>query len=100
MLEYLSNERKQELCKIMASNLPVFRAKANNMSQAELADRLGFTRQTISAVENKQRDMQWSTFSSIVLFFSKDTEVAHLMTVMGVLDDDVIKTLNLQKDNN
>ena len=100
MPEHLNDERKQELCKIMASNLPTLRAKAN-LSQDELAERLGFARATISAIENKRRDMQWSTFSTITLFFSKDEEINQLMTVMGILDDEVNKVLNIafEKEN-
>ena len=94
MSEHLSNERKQQLCRIMASNLPTLRAKAN-LSQDDLAERLGFTRQTISALEGKKRNMQWSTFSAMTLFFSKDAEIYQLMLVMGILDDDVRYTLNI-----
>ena len=82
----------------MASNLPTLRAKAN-LSQDDLAERLGFTRQTISALEGKKRDMQWSTFSAITLFFSKGTEVCQLMSVMGILDEDVRGTLNIPHDD-
>jgi len=94
MTENLSNERKQELCRLMASNLSTLRAKAD-LSQNDLADRLGFSRQTINAIEGKKRDMQWSTFSAIALFFSKNGEVSQLMSVMGLLDDDVENTLNI-----
>ena len=95
MTDHISNERKQELCKILASNLPTLRAKAN-ITQNELADRLGFSRQTISAVEGLKREMQWSTFSAIVLFFSKDQEIYRLMLVMSILDEDVMNILNIQ----
>jgi len=96
----LNNERKQELCKTMASNLSTLRAKAG-LSQFDLADRLGFARQTISAIESKKRDMQWSTFSAIALFFSKDEEIRQLMTVMGMLDDSVNAVFNItyEKEN-
>ena len=94
MPDYLSDNRKLELCKIMASNLPTLRTKAG-LSQDELAERLGFARATISAIETKRRDMQWSTFSAIMLFFSKDEEIKQLMTVMGILDDEVNKVLNI-----
>jgi len=92
--EFLSIDRKHKLCQIMSSNLPTLRAKAA-LSQDELAERLGFSRQTISALEGKKRDMQWSTFSAITLFFSKDDEVRQLMLVMGILDDDVKEMLNI-----
>lgn len=96
----LNDDRKQELCIILASNLPTLRAKAN-LSQEELADRLGFARATISAIESKRRDMQWSTFSAITLFFSKDEEIRQLMVVMGIWNDEVNKVLNVafEKEN-
>jgi len=94
MADFINSERKQELCKILASNLPTLRTKAD-MSQQELADRLGFTRQTISAIEGKKRDMQWSTFSAIVLLLSKDSEVCLMMAVIGILGDDVREALKI-----
>jgi DNA-binding XRE family transcriptional regulator len=98
MPDSISSERKQELCKLLASNLPTLRTKAN-LSQNVLADRLGFTRQTISAIEGKKRNMQWSTFSALVLFFSKDTEINQIMTVMGILNEDIGKYLSIDSEN-
>ena len=94
MSAFIDNERKQKLCKILSSNLPTLRTKTG-MSQKELADRLGFSRQTISAIEGKKRDMQWSTFSAIVLLLSNDSEVCLMMAVIGILGDDVRKTLKI-----
>jgi DNA-binding XRE family transcriptional regulator len=94
MPDYISFERKQELCRLLASNLPTLRTKSN-ISQNELADRLGFTRQTFSAIEGQKRDMQWSTFAAIAMFLSKDYEVNHMMSILGILDDDVRNTLRI-----
>ena len=95
MPDYISDKRKQELCQTLAANLPTLRAKSG-ISQNELADRLGFSRQTISAIEGQKREMQWSTFSTIVLFFSKDQEIYRLMLVMSIMDEDVMTMLNIQ----
>ena len=91
---HLSVQRKQKLCEIMSLNLPTLRTKAN-LSQNELAERIGLSRQTISALEGCKREMQWSTFSTLALFLSKDKEVSKLMSVMGILDEDVRCTLNI-----
>ena len=88
MTDGISSERKKDLCKLLASNLPTLRAKAN-LSQEDLADRLGFSRQTVSAIENKNREMQWSTFSAIILFFVKNQELYQIMSIMNLLGDDV-----------
>ena len=96
MLESMKDERKQELCRLLASNLSALRAKAG-MTQNDLAVRLGFKRQTIGAVEGKKRDMQWSTFSAIVLYFSANEEIRQLMITMGIMCDDVETTLNINR---
>jgi len=96
MLESITDERKQELCKLLAANLSTLRAKAA-ITQNELAQRLGFKRQTISAAEVRKRDMQWSTFTAIVLYFAANEEIRQLMITMGIICDDVEKTLNINK---
>ena len=84
---------KQELCKKMASNLATLRTKAN-LKQEELAERLGLSRQTISAIENGKRNMEWTTFSVLAMFFAKDEEARQIMIALGILSEDVQKMLN------
>lgn len=52
----------------MTNNLPTLRAKLR-LSQAELGELIGVTRQQIVAIENHKRKMSWSIFLSLVLFF-------------------------------
>lgn len=78
-----SNVNKDELVKMMAQNLSVLRAKLN-LSQEDLADVLGVTRQTISAIENGQRNMSWTVFLSLVLIFLKNRETKRLMVLLGI----------------
>ena len=96
MLESINDERKKKLCDILASNLSTLRQKAR-VTQDELADRLGFSRQTISAIENRKREMQWSTFTAITLFFTRNREIKELMVVMGIIDSSVDELLNVEK---
>ena len=79
----LSNVNRDELVKMMAQNLSVLRAKLN-LSQEDLADVLGVTRQTISAIENGQRNMNWTVFLSLVLIFLKNRETKRLMVLLGI----------------
>lgn len=67
----------------MSENLSVLRAKIN-LSQEELADVLGVTRQTISAVENEQRNMSWPIFLSLILIFLKNKETKRLIVLLGI----------------
>jgi len=95
MSEHINEKRKQELCELLAENLPTLRTKMG-ISQNELADRVGFSRQTISSIETMKHEMKWSTFSALVPFFATDQEIYRLMLVMSILDEDVMTTLNIQ----
>ena len=90
----ISIEEKRELCKLMASNLSVLREKAK-IKQDELADRLGISRQTISAIENDKREMQWSTFSVLLMFFANDDETRRIMVAMEIINEAVEKVFNV-----
>ena len=85
---------KQELCKLMASNLSTLREKAK-LTQDELADRLGLSRQTISAIENEKRDMQWSTFSVLLMFFASSDEIKQIMIAMGIVNNAVEQAFDI-----
>lgn len=79
----ISNINRNELIKLMSENLSVLRAKLS-LSQEDLADVLGVTRQTISAIENEQRNMSWSIFLSLILIFLKNKETKRLMILLGI----------------
>jgi len=78
----------------MASNLSTLRVKAK-LTQDELADRLGLSRQTISAIENKKRDMQWSTFASLLMFFAGNNELRQIMIAMGIVTHKTAQMYNI-----
>ena len=78
-----SNINKDKLVEIMAYNLSVLRMKLN-LSQENLAEIIGVTRQTISAIENEQRSMTWPVFMALVLVFLKNKETKRLMVLFGI----------------
>ena len=64
----LTDAEKDEFIATLTPNLPALRTQAE-ISQEELANLLGISRQTYSAIERKVRKMAWSTYLSLVLFF-------------------------------
>lgn len=78
-----SKINKDEFISLMSQNLSVLRTKLN-LSQEDLADVLGVTRQTISAIENGQRNMSWTMFLSLVLIFLKNRETKRLIVLLGI----------------
>lgn len=67
----------------MGENLPVLRAK-HGLTQTELANKIGVTRQTISAIECGSRRMSWLVFLSLFCLFSQDSQTKELLTLFGI----------------
>lgn len=65
--------QNDELFKIcsrkLAKELPVLR-KMNNLSQKDLGDIVGVSRQTITNIENGKSEMKWSLFLALMFIFS------------------------------
>jgi len=78
----LSIDRKK-YAKAMAENLPVLRAKLN-LSQGELADMIGITRQTLSAAECGSRELAWNNFISLLYIFTQNEMTLPLLTALGI----------------
>lgn len=78
----LSIDRKR-YTNAMAKNLPMLRAKIN-VNQEEFANVIGVTRQTISAIENKTRELTWSNYLSMLFLFTQNAETKELLQVLGI----------------
>ena len=94
MQNHIPLDERQNYCSLLAKNLSTLRAKAN-LSQGEIADKLGYTRVVISDYENEKRQMNWKHFALFVLFFANNTELREIMIALGILDDDVGKVLDV-----
>lgn len=81
-LESLGINRKK-YTRAMASNLSMLRAKIG-VSQEELATLIGVTRQTISATENKTRELSWPNFLSMLFVFTQNPETRDLLPILGI----------------
>lgn len=88
MLSNLDSGTKEKLIKNLSDNLPVLRAKLG-ITQAELADRIGVSRQTIIAIENGKRKMMWSMFITLTLLFLQNEETSILLPVVEVYTDEL-----------
>ncbi|MEE1086810.1 MAG: helix-turn-helix domain-containing protein [Schaedlerella sp.] len=61
-------ELQQKCYKELAENMPILR-KMLNLTQQDLADRVGVTRQTIANIENTGTFKKWSTFLAVMFIF-------------------------------
>ena len=84
----MDNKQKDILIQNMVDNLPTLR-KRLDMSQADLATKIGVGRSSLSSIENKKRSMTWNTFLSLILIFTKNKETDKLLNAMGIYTDEL-----------
>lgn len=92
-----TNIDREKLVSLMSNKLQILRLKVD-VSQEELADILGVTRQTISALETGQRNMSWTIFLALVLLFLKNKDTKHLMIALGIYTKELNEYLSLWKE--
>ena len=64
---------QQEMIRVMTQALPHLR-KELHVSQTELAEKVGVSRQMISLIERGIQPMTWTLFLAIVFFFKSNND--------------------------
>lgn len=90
---YLSEEEKDVLIEKLAPELPLLRAKAE-ISQEEIANIIGTSRQTYGAIERKSRKMSWNTYLSLIWFYDYNKKTHKLIRGMNAFPHELIKKFN------
>ena len=72
--------------------IPVLRTRLG-ITQIELADRVGITRQAMVYIEGKKRPLMWSVFLSIFFIFFLEPKTRPFLVASGVIDTELSKTL-------
>ena len=75
----LTDEEKQMLIAAITPELIPLRSKAG-ISQGELANLIGVSRQTYGAIERGDREMTWNTYLSLVLFYDYNQKTHQMLT--------------------
>lgn len=92
--EFNENERRQEIIKKLTYELPVLRARIG-ASQAEIADRLGISRQTYCSIENGKKDMSWTTCVALFAVFPSNVETREMLKKIDGLKDAAVQELEI-----
>ena len=88
------NARRQEIIRIMTYELPVLRARIG-ASQAEIADRLGISRQTYCSIENEKKEMSWTTCVALFAVFCSNAETREMLKRIEGLKDAAVNELEI-----
>ena len=72
----------------LTESLSMLRAKAD-VTQSDVADRIGIARQTYSAIECGRSRMSWNTFMSLILFFKENRQTKEVIKILGIYTDEL-----------
>lgn len=89
----MTEQEKEQLIDLLTPELPVLRKKAK-ISQDDLSNLLGVSRQTYGAIERRSRRMTWNTYLSIILFYDKNPNTHELIRSLGVYPQEMIARFN------
>jgi DNA-binding XRE family transcriptional regulator len=87
---------KKELIETLTNELKVLRAKIG-ITQQELADKLGVSRQTYGMIENKTQDMNWSQFLALTFLFRSNQDTSKLLEWTGAFTPDLERYIQLHE---
>ena len=84
---------KDKYQKLMAENLVILRTKLG-LTQDEIAEVIGASRQTLSLIERGVRPMMWDTFMSLLLLFQNNESTRVILPILGLYTPELEKFLN------
>lgn len=80
---------QNEYIDMLINNMPVLRV-ATRMTQAQLAEKVGVSRQTIASIETRKRPMPWTLYLAVVFVFQQHEESAILIDKLELLSKEFI----------
>lgn len=89
----LTDAEKDSFIATLTPHLAILRTQAE-VSQEELANLIGVSRQTYSAIERKVRKMSWNTYLSLVLFYDHNQKTHQLMRHLSLFPTELIVRFN------
>lgn len=91
-----SDSDEDKLIEILTEELPALRAKVG-LSQDELSNIIGISRQTYNAIETKKRKMSWNTFLSLILLYGYNEKTTGYLETVGAFPTSLKNVLNVDK---
>lgn len=88
MYKKLSEESKSNSIKNMSDHLVALRTMLH-LTQAQLAEIMGVTRQTLVLYETGKRVMTWNTFLSLMFIFTQKRETRELLNILNIYTDEM-----------
>lgn len=97
MLIRLSEEEKQEYCTMLGSHLKRLRAIAG-LTQDNLEDLCGISKERISRIENGAYPMKWSQFVNFIMIFTMNANTKEYLIASKILTPRLLQALQMKDD--
>lgn len=89
----LTDAEKDGFIATLTPHLAILRTQAD-VSQEEIANLIGVSRQTYSAIERKVRKMSWNTYLSLVPFYDHNQKTHQLMRHLSLFPTELVVRFN------
>jgi DNA-binding XRE family transcriptional regulator len=93
----LTDALKEKLVEVLTNELPTLRAKVG-LSQQDLANKIGISRQAYGAIETRKQKMTWQNFITLILLFKNDTDTARQLYFCGAYPVELEQFLKLKNN--
>lgn len=91
---FISDEEKRKQVMTLSANLSPLRATVG-VSQEELANVIGVSRQTYSGIETGKKHMTWSLFLSLLLFFDYNQATHKMIRELSIFPYELVERFNI-----
>ena len=89
----LNESGKEMFIAALTPELELLRVKAG-ISQGELANLIGVSRQTYGAIERGARGMTWNTYLSLILFYDYNNSTHEFIRTINAFPDTLVEQFN------
>ena len=79
---------RNTIVELLRKELPVLRAKAR-ISQEDIAEKIGISRQTYSSIETGKREMSWTTFLALIAYFQNNERTKRMIGEINGLSEGI-----------
>ena len=95
MLIRLSEAEKQEYCITLGDNLKKLRAIAG-LTQDELENLCGISKERISRIENGGYVMRWSQFVNLIMIFTMNAKTKEYLVAVKILTPRLLQAMQMK----
>ena len=86
------DDYRNHLMEMLVYELPVLRARLG-ISQAELAKRVGISRQTYNNIETGKKKLNWLTFNALIAVFNTNDETSSMLERIDGFESELLLAL-------